>query len=97
MLCDKCVYSFVLPRLREDDIAVLQHLYNENIALPQLAQHKYAISSNIGISPFRGGMALFRLECYDLVKLQSWSKSHNYYLSEEGVKALTVLSQKIGG
>jgi hypothetical protein len=97
MLCEKCVHDFVLPRLREDDIAVLQYLYNENIKLPQLAQHKYAISSAVNISPFRGGMALFRLECYDLVKLQTWSKSHNYYLSEEGIKALTTLSQKIGG
>jgi hypothetical protein len=97
MLCEKCVYDFVLPRLREDDIAVLQYLYNENINLPQLAQHKYNISSAIKISPFRGGMALFRLECYDLVKLQTWSKSHNYYLTKEGLRALTTLSEKIGG
>lgn len=97
MLCDDCMMNFVLPRLREDDIVVLQYLYNENANLPQVAHHKDTIMKKTELSRFCNMMAIARLEGYNLIALQPWSKSNNYYITEHGVRALTILSEKMTG
>ena len=97
MLCEKCVKEFVLPRLREDDIIILQYLYNNEITLPQVAKHKNIIENETHLSRFRNMMALARLEGYSLIAIQPWSKASNYYITEFGTEALTTLSQKLGG
>ena len=39
MLCDKCLLEVAIPKLREDDIAILQYLYNNSLVLPQTSIH----------------------------------------------------------
>ena len=95
MLCDKCLTKVIIPKLREVDIAVLQYLYNEKINIAQVAQHQNYIAKQINISPFRTVMALFRLECYDMVEQQQWSKANNFYLTDNGVKALNYLIERM--
>lgn len=96
-LCENCLVNIIIPKLREDDIAILQHLYNEEISLPQVAQHKSDISETIKMSPFKTQMGLFRLQCYNMVGIPPWSKSNDYYLKTDGIKALQFLSQQMGG
>ena len=95
MICDDCMKNFVIPRLREDDIIVLQYLYNENAVLPQIVHHKDVIMKTTGLSRFCNMMALARLEGYNLINLQPWAKANNYYITEYGCRALTKLSEKM--
>ncbi|MFW6007648.1 MAG: helix-turn-helix domain-containing protein [archaeon] len=96
-LCEHCLVEIIMPKLREDDINILQYLYNEDITLPQVAQHMSTISNEIKISPFKTQMGLFRLQCYNMVGLQPWSKSNNYFLKNDGIKALQILLKQMGG
>lgn len=94
MICEQCLYSAV-SKLRKNDIAVLQYLYNENINIPQKALHKHEIAKAVGLSNFVGWESLFRLECYEMVALRNWGKTSNYHITEEGIKALQILSQRM--
>jgi hypothetical protein len=96
-LCEDCLKGFVIPRLRDDDLLILQYLFNENITMPQVARNKHTIGTAVELSTFCTTMALNRLECYNLVKLQMWSKAYNYYITEDGMNALKIISDKIGG
>lgn len=96
-LCEVCLTKLIIPKLREDDIAVMQYLYNENINIAQVAMHKTIISKNTNLSQFKTQMALVRLQCYNMVDTQPWSKLDNYYLKYDAIIALNILSKKIGG
>ncbi len=97
LVCDNCLVKLIIPKLREDDIAVLQYLYNENINIPQIAIHKLVIAREINLSHFKTQMALVRLQCYSMVDIPSWSKSNSYYLKENAVNALKFLSKTMEG
>lgn len=94
MICEQCLIS-VISKLRKNDIAVLQYLYNENINIPQKALHKHEIAKAIELSNFVGWESLFRLECYEMVSLRTWGKTSNYYITENGVKALQILAERM--
>lgn len=97
MLCERCIKEFVIPRLREDDIVILQYLYNESATLPQVAHHKDTIMKKTELSRFCNMMAIARLEGYNLIALQPWSKANNYYITDFGIDALKTLSEKMEG
>jgi hypothetical protein len=97
MVCEHCLREHFIPKLREDDIAVLQYLYNNNINVPQIAQSKYDVSRKLDISHFRTGSALCRLECYNMVEVRTWSKAYSYFINDNGEKSLQTLINQIGG
>jgi predicted transcriptional regulator len=94
MICEQCLDSAV-SKLRKNDIAILQYLYNESINLPQKALHKHDIAKAVNLSNFVGWESLFRLECYEMVNLRTWGKTSNYYITDNGVKALHILSARM--
>lgn len=98
MLCDNCL-EIITNKLKEDDIAVLQYLYNTNITIPQFAQNKKTIMKGMDnkISHFLVGMALYRLECFNMVQLRTWDTANSFYITEDGIRALQILSRKMEG
>lgn len=95
MLCDKCLLEVAIPKLREDDIAILQYLYNNSLVLPQTSIHINNISDAIKISIHKVFNSINRLECFDLVIKVNWQKSYRYYLSDLGSKSLNLLLKRM--
>jgi hypothetical protein len=97
MLCDTCLIDVIIPKLRDEDIAVLEYLNNNGVTFPQVAKDKQTICNVLNFPICKGGIALTRLECYNMINIKIVSKLYTYYITEDGIKALQILSIKMGG
>jgi predicted DNA-binding transcriptional regulator len=95
VFCEDCLVNVIIPKLKDNDLLIMEYLYNHGITLPQTSKMQDEIIEETGLSNFKGWKAVYSLRCYNLVKKIQKGRANYYYLTKDGKRALSIFSEQI--
>lgn len=80
----------IKPKLRSDDVEILEFLATNGANSTQCSFSKDAIQTEVNLTSARTSNALIRLEVACLVERQAYQKPQKFYITDSGMEMLTL-------
>lgn len=98
MYCQGCLKQ-ILQKLNDNDIIILEKLYQENATIPQCSLSYQSVleklEDNESITPHKIYTSLKRLNVFGFIETQKWTRKNKYYATIDGVNLLKLVEQNI--
>jgi RIO-like serine/threonine protein kinase len=78
----------IKPKLRSDDLTILEYLSKENANSTQYSFSKDYIQKELELTSARTANALIRLEVACLIDRQAFQKPQKFYITDSGYEML---------
>lgn len=94
MYCQNCL-KIILEKLTNNDVILLEQLYNEKSTIPQCALSGETINESLNqdfqLSPHTVFTSLKRLNEFGFIETQKWTRRKKYYITKDGINLLNIV------